>query len=136
SGTTETKQLSIAIAPASLTVTTTSLPGGTIGTAYQQALAASGGSGGNTWTVTPGALPSGLSLAADGSITGTPTTAGTASFTAQVKDSSGTTVTKQLSIAIAPASLVVTTASLPGGTVGTAYQQALAASGGSGGNTW
>uniref|UniRef100_Q01RC5 Ig family protein n=1 Tax=Solibacter usitatus (strain Ellin6076) TaxID=234267 RepID=Q01RC5_SOLUE len=136
SGATAVKQLSIAIAPAALTVTTTSLPGGTVGTAYQQILAATGGSGGNTWSVSAGALPGGLSLAADGSITGTPTTAGTASFTAQVKDSSGATATKQLSIAIAPAALTVTTTSLPGGTVGTAYQQTLGASGGSGGNTW
>ncbi len=136
SGATATKQLSIAIAPASLTVTTASLPGGTIGTAYQQTLAASGGSGGNTWSVTVGALPAGLTLSPAGDITGTPTTAGTATFTAQVKDSSGTTATKPLSIAIAPASLTVTTASLPGGTIGTAYQQTLAASGGSGGNTW
>ncbi len=136
SGTTATKQLSIAIAPASLSVTTASLPGGTVGTAYQQTLAASGGSGGNTWSLTVGALPAGLTLAASGSITGTPTTAGTATFTAQVKDSSGTTATSPLSIAIAPASLTVTTASLPGGTVGTAYQQTLASSGGSGGNSW
>jgi hypothetical protein len=136
SGATATKALSIAIAPAALTVTTETLPGGTVGAAYQQAVAASGGSGGNAWSVTAGALPAGLTLGADGSITGTPTAVGTASFTVQVKDSSNATATKALSIAIAPAALTVTTATLPGGTVGTAYQQTLAASGGSGGNAW
>jgi hypothetical protein len=128
--------LSIAIASASLSVTTASLPGGTIGVAYQQTLAASGGSGGNIWTLTAGAVPAGLSLGTDGSITGTPTAAGTATFTVQVKDSSGTTATKPLNIMVSPMPLTVVTGSLPDGTVGVVYQQALAASGGAGGYVW
>ena len=133
---TATKALTIAIAPATLSVTTASLPGGTVGAAYQQTLMATGGAGGNAWSVTVGALPPGLSLGADGSVTGTPTSAGTANFTVQVKDSSTATATKALSIAVAPAALSITTASLPGGTVGVAYQQTLAATGGAGGNAW
>src|SRR4029077_564583 len=90
SGVTATKALSIVIV-STLSVTTATLPGGTVGTVYQQTLAASGGSGGNIWSVTLGALPAGLTLSPAGGITGTPTTAGTSTFTAQVKDSSGTT---------------------------------------------
>ena len=136
SGATATKALSIAIAPATLSVTTASLPPGTPGVAYQQTLAASGGSGGNAWSIISGALPGGLSLGADGSITGTPAAAGTSNFTVQVKDSSGLTANKALGIVIAAAGLSVSTASLPGGTVGGAYQQTLTATGGSGGDAW
>src|ERR1019366_8619516 len=71
-----------------LTVTTTSLPNGSTNTAYSQALTAGGGTGnGYTWSIVSGALPAGLSLSANGSISGTPGTAGTSNFTAQVKDS-------------------------------------------------
>ena len=134
--TTATKALTINIAVPALTVTTSTLPGGTVATAYSQTLAASGGTGGYTWTVSAGALPAGLSLSTAGAITGTPTTAGTANFTAQVKDSANTNATKALSIVIAAPALGVSTASLPEATVGTAYSQTLAATGGTGGYTW
>jgi hypothetical protein len=135
-GHTAPKALSIAIDPAALTVTTNGLPPGTVGVAYSQTLAASGGTGGNTWTVTAGALPAGLTLGSGGDITGNPTAAGTANFTATVTDSGGHTAPKALSITINPATLTVTTTTLPAGTVGTPYSQTLTASGGTGGNTW
>ena len=116
-------------------ITTSSLPNGTVGTAYSQALAASGGTGGYVWSVSAGALPTGLSLSTGGTISGTPTAAGTANFTATVTDSSHQSASKALSIAVNPP-LTVTTASLPAGTVGTAYSQTLAASGGTGGYVW
>ena len=87
-------------------VTTTSLPGATIGTAYSQTLAASGGTAPYTWSVSVGALPAGLRLAAaTGVISGTPTTAGTASFTVTATDSAtpANTATKALSITVAAA---------------------------------
>jgi len=131
--TTATKPLSIKINPA-LTITITS-PNGDVGGDYSQALAASGGSGIYTWSVSAGSLPAGLSLtAATGVISGTPTTAGTSNFTVQVADGI-TTVTRPLSIKINPA-LTVTTTSLPNGGVGVAYSRTLAASGGSGTYTW
>ncbi|MEI9971262.1 MAG: putative Ig domain-containing protein [Ignavibacteriota bacterium] len=129
-----TAQLSIAVT-AGLSVATSSLPGGVVGVAYQQTLAAAGGTGGNTWTVTAGALPAGLTLSTAGAIAGTPSTAATATFTVQVMDSSSAKATAQLSIAVT-AGLSVTTSSLPGGVVGVAYSQSLAATGGTGGYTW
>jgi hypothetical protein len=70
--------LGITIAASTLSVTTTSLPNGNVGTAYSGALAASGGSSPYSWSeTTGGALPPGLSLASSGAISGTPTTAGT-----------------------------------------------------------
>ncbi len=136
SNTTATQSLTITIAPATLTITTTSLPNGTVGTAYTQTLAATGGTGGYAWSVASGSLPAGLSLSAGGTIAGTPSAAGSSNFTIQVKDSSNTTATQSLTITIAPATLTITTTSLPNGTVGTAYNQTLAASGGSGAYAW
>src|SRR6185437_888443 len=75
---------------ASPSVTTTSLPGALVGSAYSTTLAATGGSTPYTWAVTSGTLPAGLSLAAStGVISGTPTTAATSSFTVKVTDSLG-----------------------------------------------
>ena len=59
-------------APAeTLAVTTETLPPATVGVPYRVDLTATG-SGALTWSVTSGALPSGLALAADGAISGTP----------------------------------------------------------------
>ena len=69
-------------------ITTESLPGGTVGTAYSQALAADG-TAPISWSATSGALPAGLTLSSDGKITGTPTTAGTSTFTVTATNASG-----------------------------------------------
>jgi putative Ig domain-containing protein len=86
-----------------VSVATTSLPNGQAGVAYNAQLAASGGASPYTWAITSGALPAGLSLAANGTISGTPTgPAGTATFTVKVTDSlvPPGTATKVLSITI------------------------------------
>jgi hypothetical protein len=68
-----------------LTITTTSLPVGTVQAPYSQTLAANGGTTPYTWAVTAGTLPAGLSLnTSTGVISGTPTTAGTQNFTVTV----------------------------------------------------
>ncbi len=77
--------------PAALQITTTTLQAGTIGNAYSQTVAASGGTGGRTFSVSAGTLPAGLSLAAGtGVISGMPAgPAGVANFTVTVADSAG-----------------------------------------------
>ena len=60
-------------------ITTTSLSEGTVNTAYNQPLAADNNP--TSWSVTNGTLPDGLTLNSDGTISGTPTAAGTYSFT-------------------------------------------------------
>jgi hypothetical protein len=123
-----------------LSITTSSLPGGTVSVAYTATLAASGGTSPYTWSLASGTLPAGLNLNAAGSITGTPTTAGSSTFTVRVTDSAApaATVTRSLTITIAaaPTSLSITTAALPGGTVGASYSATLAASGGTTPYTW
>ena len=80
-------------------ITTKSLPNGTVGTAYSQTLAATG-SDTSTWSIESGSLPAGLSLnESTGEITGTPTAAGTSTFTVKANNNYGSD-SKSLSITI------------------------------------
>jgi hypothetical protein len=82
---TATKTFAIVVAP--MTIATTSLPAGKVNSYYAQTLEVSGGKPAYAFTVTSGALPVGLKLAAgSGTISGTPTTAGSYTFTVQVTD--------------------------------------------------
>lgn len=123
-------------APGLLTITTSVLPGGNVGVAYNQTLAATGGIPGYVWSLdlTSNPLPVGLSLNSSGVISGTPTTAGTTTIIVKVTDSVSGTVTKQLSVKINPPGVVPVTITslspLPSGTVGTVYTIPLTSSGG------
>ena len=91
-------------AGASLTVTTTSLPDGTVGTAYSETVTASGGTPPYTWSLTSGSLPPGLTGTMAGAISGKPTTAGAYPFTAEVTDSADATASANLTITVDAAS--------------------------------
>jgi hypothetical protein len=132
-----TKALSISIS-SPLSITTASLPNGLATTAYSQTLASSGGTPGYSWSLTTGALPTGLSLNSSGNIFGTPTTTGTFNFTVKTTDATSPTpqtATQALSITIG-AALSITTISLPNGLATTAYSQTLAATGGTPAYVW
>ncbi len=132
---TDTAELSIKIV-GSPQIDTTTLPDGKMGASYSQMLAVSGGLAPYTWSITAGSLPPGMFLtAATGVIWGTPTEDGTFDFTVQVKDDFDQTDTMSLSITIIDSPQVDTT-TLPGGTVGVAYETTLAASGGLTPYTW
>jgi arabinan endo-1,5-alpha-L-arabinosidase len=89
---------------AQLAITTSSLAGGVVTVSYSTTLTATGGTGtGYAWTSSGGTLPAGLTLASSGLLSGTPTTAGSFSFTAQVTDSSGASASASLSLVIAAA---------------------------------
>jgi uncharacterized membrane protein len=126
----------ININPAPLAITTTSLPSGTVGTAYSQTLAATGGTPPYTWQTGSGSLPGGLTLSSSGTISGTPNSAGSFTFQVGVSDSAQGTAVGTFTIVIAPAALVIITTSLPGGTVGTSYTATLTATGGTLPYTW
>ena len=78
----------ITVAPTTLAILTAALPAGTIHAVYHAALTATGGTGVTTWTLTPtsGALPAGLTLGANGAISGTPTALGAFSITVRAQD--------------------------------------------------
>jgi Putative Ig domain len=139
---TATVTLSVAAAsgtPASLTINSSALSSGTIGSVYSSLLQASGGTAPYTWSITSGSLPAGLSLASTtGIISGTPTANGTASFTATVTDAGSPAQTKSvtLSLVIAPVTLTIASSTLPSGTQSTSYSRSLQASGGTAPYTW
>ena len=83
-----------------LDVDTTVLPDGAVGTAYGATLTASGGTPPYSWSVVGGALPAGVALAGDGSLSGTPNEAGVFGVTVQVTDDVGTTANKALSLTV------------------------------------
>ena len=115
-----------------LSVAPASLPNGTQGTAYNQTVTASGGTGPYTFALTAGALPAGLTLSSAGVISGTPSGSGVANFTVGATDSVGNTGSHAYSVTIGTVSLTVNPASLPNGTQGTAYNQTVTATGGTG----
>jgi hypothetical protein len=121
-----------------LTVTTTSLPGGTINTPYSATLAATGGEPPYNWSLVPGGgiLPPGLGLSSAGVISGTPTVGGLYNFSVQVADTAQNINTAALSITIQTGGLVITTTQLPSGTVDVPYEATLGASGGTPPYTW
>lgn len=104
-GTATTKQLLLVIAqpPPPLVIQTVQLAETTAERAYQQSLQATGGVPPYTWSIASGSLASGLSLSADGTISGTPLVAGTSVFVVRVTDSAEQTATRTLAIQVKPA---------------------------------
>src|SRR3989442_1569637 len=118
-----------------LSITTTSLPSGTVGVAYSATLSGAGGTPPYTWSLTTGSLPPGLALSTSGTISGMPTSVGSYTFTIQAADSVGQKASQAFTVSIVPA-LSITTTSLPSGTVGVAYSTTFSATGGTPPYTW
>ena len=109
-------------------ITTTTLPGGTVGTPYHHQLHANGG-GFILWELFSGELPDGLTLKqTTGEISGTPTAVGTATFTVKATNSVGNDK-KELSITIAKAPAAehtITVTTEGGGTASASHAKAAA----------
>ena len=113
-------------------IQTTTLPDWTAGEFYSQQTSASGGTGALNFTDKNGDLSgTGLSLTANGLLSGTPVN-GVVSFTLRVVDNVGAANEQLLTFNVNPA-ITVDPASLPNWTEGVAYSQQLTASGGTGG---
>jgi uncharacterized protein (TIGR03437 family) len=120
-------------------VVPTTLPTGTLNSAYTPTtVTAGGGLPPYTWTAT--GLPPGLTISqATGVISGTPTSAAGSPYSATVTvtDSTGKTATMAYSVAIASTLSITGPATLPTGTLGAGYTSTtVTAAGGSGVYTW
>ena len=106
---------------------------GFIGTPYSSQLSVSGGTGPFTYSIISGSLPPGLTLnSSTGAVTGTPTTAGTYTFTSKVVDSKGNTDTATCTIVIvgSPINLDCASCGSSNAKVGSPYTSALGVTGG------
>ncbi|WP_348270052.1 putative Ig domain-containing protein [Edaphobacter paludis] len=128
---TATQAYSFTIAAPTITLTPTTLPSPTIEKAYSQIVSATGGASPYTYSISAGALPSGLTLSSPtGGISGTATASGTFSFTVTTKDTNNFTATQTYSFTINAPTITLTPITLPSPTVGVAYSQAVSANGG------
>jgi hypothetical protein len=119
-----------------LSIVSSSLESGHVGSIYSQTLMAAGGKAPYSWTLAQGSLPAGLNLdAATGAIVGTPTVPGDSSFAILVKDANKTTATCSLSMTVYPG-LSISASRLRDSFVGIPYNQTLTATGGKAPYTW
>ena len=90
------------------------------------------------WSVlpTPGQLPPGLSMAADGELSGTVTTPGVYVFLVAATDASNPNNVGVKAFILTVTPMTITTQSLPDATVGSVYSVPMTASGGTGALTW
>ena len=114
-------------------VTPSSMPGGTMGSAYSQTVTASGGTAPYTFALTAGALPPGLTLTDNGdgtaTVSGIPATVGGYNFTVTATDANMDLGSRAYTILVC-STITLAPASLPDGVAGSAYSQPISASGG------
>ena len=126
--------------PTHLAFVSSSLPAGTVGSAYSQTVPVSGGKTPYSFSVASGTLPTGLSLSSTtGLISGTPSASGESSFTIGVMDSHSPQQTAQQAFTMrisARSAVIITTNLLPNGISNLSYSSTLAVSGGMAPYSW
>lgn len=141
-GTSAPATVTVTVSNPTVTYAPSSPAAGTVGTAYSQTLAsASGGTGPYTYTIASGALPAGISLASNGTLSGTPTAGGTFNFTVTATDSSTgagpfTATSGTLTLTVAAPTITLSPSALTNATAATAYSQTITASGGTAAYTY
>ena len=128
--------------PTTLTFITESIPQFTVGVFQDFALEASGGAPPYSFAITQGTLPPGLNLNSGGTISGTPTTAGTFTPFFKLTDSAGDHLTQAMEMTVeegetntstnttTTSTLTFITESIPQFTVGVFQEFAIEVSGG------
>jgi hypothetical protein len=111
---------------------------GKVGTPYSAVLSATGGTGPYTFLILNGSLPWGVSLGNGGAISGTPTVAGSYTFTSQVVDRSGKSdfATCTVRVVAPPLDLACGTCGATKANTGVYYSALLSATGGTGPYTY
>ena len=125
---------SVTVTASNLIITTSSLSGGTVGSAYSATLNATGGTPPYTWSAA--GLPAGISASSSGILSGTPTSPGAFTVSVTVKDSAGVSVTASLGLTILSSPLQITTTGIPTQTLGSSFSFAFGVTGGSPPYTW
>ncbi|MEQ1748927.1 MAG: SdrD B-like domain-containing protein, partial [Prosthecobacter sp.] len=119
-----------------LVLTPTTLSNGTVGTAYSSGLSTTGGTAPYAYSITSGSLPLGLSMSGSGLISGTPTTASTASFTVQTQDAFLCTGTRSYTLTTVCPVITISPATLSDAYYNDAYTETFTATGGTGPYIW
>ncbi len=132
-----TGKAGFAVDTGELTIVTTSLGSAVQHGAFGLPLEVTGGDGTYAWSIESGALPKGLTLAPNGYLSGTPSEAGSFSFTVKVA-SAGTSANKAFSLEVSPYKLALTIVDqdLSAAEFGRSYKQALYAVGGQPPYSW
>ncbi len=97
---TVTHAYTLALSAPTIVVDPAMLPNGLLFVPYQQSMAGAGGTAPYTYAIATGALPTGVSLAANGVLSGTPNVAGAYAFTVQVTDALGFSGTRAYTVNI------------------------------------
>ncbi|WP_284448496.1 putative Ig domain-containing protein [Pseudoxanthomonas mexicana] len=129
---TTSRVYTLEVAAPTLTLTPATLPASTAGTVYTQALSASGGVAPYSFALSAGTLPAGLTLTGSGTLSGTPTEAGTFNVSVTATDTYGQAVTRAYALEVAQPTLTLAPGggALPNATAGLAFSQSLVVSGG------
>ncbi|MGV3659672.1 MAG: GEVED domain-containing protein [Prosthecobacter sp.] len=121
--------ISLKICPV-ITLSPATLPASMVNAAYTQAITASGGSGTYIYTLSSGTLPAGLMLNTAGTLSGTPTSTTSRTFTVTATDANGCSGSRSYTVAPACPTITISPATAAGGAVGVAYSQTLIPGGG------
>lgn len=131
---TGSRSYSLVVAGPTVSVGPGTLSAGAVGVAYSAAISASGGVAPYSYAVTAGALPPGVTLAADGALSGAPTSGGVYNVTITATDSAGGsgpfTGSQAYVLTINAPTVALAPSSLPAGALGVSYSQTVSASGG------
>lgn len=96
----------LTVDPAQIVVDPAVLAAPQVGQAYRHAFSATRGNGSYTWSVASGSLPAGLALAADGVLSGTPTSIGTSTFVVSASDGQNYAGTRSITLTVSQAQAV------------------------------
>ncbi|WP_425512717.1 putative Ig domain-containing protein [Xanthomonas arboricola] len=119
------RSYTLTIAAPVVVIAPTTLPAATRGTAYSQTLSASGGTAPYTYAVSAGSLPAGITLASNGTLSGTATVEGSFNVTVTATDANTFTATQAYALTVAGPNLALPASTLPAGTAGQAYSAAI-----------
>ncbi len=126
-----TRNYSVQVACSTITVSPASLPTAIPNAPYNQTISATGGVAPYAYTFT-GGLPNGLTLNANGTLSGTPVGGGVFTITVEATDANGCKGSQNYQLTVNGCGITLSPNALTNGTINTAYNQTFTATGSSG----